>query len=110
MSSDPQPDVFQAIATPIRREMIRSLALNGDQSISRLSSGYTISRQAVTRHIQVLESSGVIFVNKVGREQICQLNAAALRAVQEWVAFYEQFWDDKLDALGDYLQRTVADE
>ncbi len=109
MNSNSQVDIFQAIAAPIRRELIESLARNGDQSLSTLADSYSISRQAVTRHIQVLAQSGVVLVHKIGREQICQLDAAALKEVQQWVSFYEQFWDDKLDTLGGYLKRTTEE-
>ena len=107
MTTSTQADVFQAIAAPIRREIIHTLAMTGEQSISALAKGHPSSRQAVTRHIQVLEKSGVVEVQKVGREQICHLNVAALQAVYEWVSFYQQFWDSKLSALEDYLDNTV---
>ncbi|MEM7133085.1 MAG: helix-turn-helix transcriptional regulator [Chloroflexota bacterium] len=110
MKSQKQSDIFQAIAAPIRREIIRDLALRGDQSIRTISSSYAISRQAVTRHIQVLETSGVVLISKVGREQVCQLNATALKEVQQWVSFYEQFWDDKLDALSEYLTKSSEEK
>lgn len=98
-----QTDVFQAIATPIRRDIIQKLAQQDGQSLSKLATAYPMSRQAVTRHINVLRDTGVITVRKLGREQMCHLNALALKEVYEWVAFYEQFWDDKLDKLGDFL-------
>ena len=97
------PDVFQAIATPIRRDIIQQLAVENDQSLSVLATAYPMSRQAVTRHINVLRDTGVVTVHKRGREQMCHLNVQALKEVHEWVTFYEQFWDDKLDNLGDFL-------
>lgn len=102
----PQSDVFSAISTPVRREIIQRLAHQNDQSISDLAAVYPMSRQAVTRHIKVLDDTGVISVQKVGREQICHFNAQALKEVYEWVRFYEQFWDDKLDALGAFLESS----
>ena len=100
------PDVFQAIATPIRRDIIQKLALQNDQSLSAIATAYPMSRQAVTRHINVLRDTGVVSVQKKGREQLCHLNVQALKQVYEWVSFYEQFWDDKLSSLGDYLAST----
>ncbi len=102
-----QADVFQAIAAPIRREIMHSLAVTGDQTISDIATSYDISRQAVTRHIQVLQQSGVVDIQKRGREQICSFNAQKLQEVYRWVMFYEQFWDNKLDALDDYLAKKT---
>ena len=98
-----KPDVFQAIATPIRRDIIRQLALENNQSLSKLATAYPMSRQAVTRHITVLRDTGVVTLRKQGREQMCHLNVQALKQVHEWVTFYEQFWDEKLNNLGDFL-------
>lgn len=97
------PDVFSAIATPVRRDIIRRLAAENDQTITTLASFYPMSRQAVTRHIKVLHETGVISMHKDGREQICHFQAQALKDVYDWVKFYEQFWDDKLDRLGEFL-------
>ena len=102
MATSTQADVFQAIAAPIRRDIIRQLAM-GDLSISLIAQNYKISRQCITRHIQVLVQSGVITIQKIGREQICRLNPIALREVYDWLKFYELLWDQKLDALDDYL-------
>ena len=106
MRLTPQSDVFSAISTPVRREIIERLANQNDQSISDLAAIYPMSRQAVTRHIKVLDETGVISVRKVGREQICHFNPQALKEVYEWVRFYEKFWDDKLDALGAFLESS----
>lgn len=99
-------DVFQAISAPVRREIIHALATTGDQSISEIAIHHAMSRQAVTRHIQVLEQSGIVKIRKSGREQICSFNAQALKEIYRWVTFYEQFWDAKLDALEDYLRQN----
>ena len=106
MARKEQAGIFQAIAAPIRREIIHSLALSGDQSITELAGSYQISRQAITRHIQVLEQTGAVTIHRVGREQICQVQLSALREIYEWVIFYEHFWDQKLDALGTYLSQN----
>ena len=103
MRLSPDPDVFSAISTPVRRDIIQKLSEENDQSITVLAASYPMSRQAVTRHIKVLDDTGVISVRKVGREQICHFNAQALKEVYEWVRFYEKFWDDKLDRLGEFL-------
>ncbi|KAA3642931.1 MAG: transcriptional regulator [Chloroflexi bacterium] len=103
MNTTKQADVFQAIASPLRRDILHKLALSGDQSITTISEDFAVSRQAVTRHLSVLADAGVVQIHKQGREQICALHADALVQVAEWVSFYRQFWDRKLDAIGDVL-------
>ena len=103
MNAAKQADVFQAIASPLRRDILQKLALSGDQSITSISEDFAVSRQAITRHLGVLADSGVVHIHKQGREQICVLNADALVQVAEWVTFYRQFWNRKLDAIGDVL-------
>ena len=103
MNALEQADVFQAIASPLRRDILHKLALSGEQSITTISEDFSVSRQAVTRHLGVLADAGVVHIHKQGREQICKLHAEALVPVVEWVSFYRQFWDRKLDVLGDVL-------
>ena len=98
-------DIFQAIAAPIRRKIVHQLATSGDLPITAIANDFPISRQAVRKHIQMLEGSGLLTVKKMGREQLCRLNLVALKEVYEWVAFYQRFWDDKLDDLDDYLAK-----
>lgn len=104
------PDVFQAIAAPIRRDIMHTLAMKGDQSITDLATDYAISRQAVTRHIRVLQHNGIVSMQKQGREQICTFHAEALQEVYQWIRFYEQFWETKLDSLGEYLSKKEENE
>ncbi len=99
MADEPQKyDVFQAIADPTRRKLLELLA-GEELPISTISSHFTMSRTAVTKHLHVLESAGLVTSQKVGREKRYCLEAEPLQKLQTWLTFYEQFWDNKLSML-----------
>src|SRR6185312_4749461 len=104
MAEEPQKyDVFQAIADPTRRKLLELLA--GEKlSISTISSHFTMSRTAVTKHLHVLESAGLVFSQKVGREKLYRLETKSLQKLQIWLDFFEQFWDDKLSSLKNMIE------
>ncbi|MCX7572374.1 metalloregulator ArsR/SmtB family transcription factor [Tumebacillus sp. DT12] len=97
-------DVFDAIADPTRRQLLRLLADHEELSVTGLTSHFAISRPAVSKHLAILEEAGLVAEEKVGRERRYRLNAEPLREVEDWLAFYEQFWARKLRALDDYLK------
>jgi DNA-binding transcriptional ArsR family regulator len=95
-------DVFAAIADPTRRAILRQLGA-GEQSVTRLAGQFDVTLSAISQHIRILREVGLVTGRKAGRERVYRLNAAPLRSVAEWVAFYEPFWTDRLDALETYL-------
>lgn len=96
--------LFKAIADPTRREIFHALVIaTSALSISQISNQFDITRQGVTKHIKTLEEAGLINIDIQGRERFCNANAKPLKEVNKWIKFYEQFWDDKLQSLGDYL-------
>ena len=97
-------NVFKALADPTRRQIIELLAghQNG-KSITELSDDFKVSRQAVTKHLVKLKESGLIDIKKSGREQICKAELKKLRPALVWIDKYYNFWNENLDALGDYL-------
>ena len=99
MAGEPQKyDVFQAIADPTRRKLLELLA-GKKLSITTISSHFTMSRTAVTKHLHILESAGLVTSQKVGREKLFCLEAQPLQTLQSWLQFFDQFWDDKLFVL-----------
>ena len=98
-----QPDIFRAIADPTRRRIIHLLVLSGALSLGSIAERFAMSRQAVTKHLKLLSEANVLTIDKVGRQQMCEVNAQALKEVYDWVAFYKEFWDEKLDALDAFL-------
>jgi len=96
--------LFKAIADPTRRDIFHALVIaTSALSITQISNQFEITRQGVTKHIKTLEDAGLVHINSLGRERFCNANAKPLKEVNKWIKFYEQFWDDKLKNLSDYL-------
>jgi DNA-binding transcriptional ArsR family regulator len=98
--------IFKAIADPTRREIFHLLVVGSSLTISQLSSSFDISRQGVTKHIKVLEEANMVGLKSQGREKIIFAKPEALKELKDWLAFYDKFWDDKMGALGRYLDET----
>jgi DNA-binding transcriptional ArsR family regulator len=99
--------VFHALADPTRRVMVERLS-RGPASVSALAKPLTISLPAVLQHLHVLEASGVVRSEKIGRVRTCRIEPAALRTVERWVARRRASWEHRLDRLGDYLAEQEA--
>lgn len=98
-------DVFQAIADPTRRRLMM-LLINGELPVNAISGHFPISRTAVSKHLRVLSDAGLVTERKVGRETRYRLEMEPLQELKQWLAFYDQYWDNKLNA----LQRLVESE
>ncbi|MBA2276707.1 MAG: helix-turn-helix transcriptional regulator [Chloroflexia bacterium] len=94
--------VFQALADPSRRVMVERLS-RGPASVSELARPLAMSLPAVLQHLHVLEASGIVTSEKVGRVRTCRIEPAALRTVEQWVSERRSSWEHRLDRLGDYL-------
>ena len=97
--------VFQALADPGRRLMVERLG-RGPASVSELGRPLDMSLAAVLQHVQVLEASGLIRSQKVGRTRTCTINSAVLRSAEDWIADRRTMVERRLDRLGDYLATT----
>jgi DNA-binding transcriptional ArsR family regulator len=100
--------VFHALSDPTRRAMLRQLA-NGEQSIGKLSTPFKMSFEGASKHVRALEAAGLVQRTVVGRTHVCRLRPAPLAAADEWLRFYEHFWDQRLDALDALLKAEDAD-
>jgi DNA-binding transcriptional ArsR family regulator len=98
-------DVFSAIADPTRRRLLDRLG-QGEQTVLSLASPFAMTLSAVSQHLSLLRGIGLVHVRKAGRERYYSLNARPLRKVSDWVSRYERFWRQKLDALGQHLDRN----
>ncbi|AIF47531.1 ArsR/SmtB family transcription factor [Dyella japonica] len=99
--------VFQALTDATRRAMLRSLA-GGDRNIGELAAPFDMSLAAASKHVKVLERAGLVRRLVQGRTHICRLEPAPLAAADEWLRFYEQFWNRRLDALDALLKAEDA--
>jgi DNA-binding transcriptional ArsR family regulator len=96
-------DVFQAIADPTRREIIR-LVSKQPLNLNAVAENFEVSRPAISKHIKILTECGLVKIQQQGRERFCVAQLGKLSEVNDWVEQYKQFWDQKMDALEAYLQ------
>lgn len=101
--------IFHALADPTRRAVVERL---GGQplAVGELAKPFALSLPAILQHLQILEASGLVRTEKVGRSRICRLEPAALEAVESWVAGRRSHWQRQFDRLGEYLQATSDEE
>ena len=103
LNKSPQLDlVFQALADPTRRVMVERLT-RGPASVSALAEPLAMSLPAVMQHLRVLEASGLVRSEKVGRVRTCQIEPVALRSAEGWISERRTTWERRLDRLGQYL-------
>ncbi len=94
--------VFQALADPTRRAIVERL-VRGPASVSELAKPLPMTLAAVLQHLQLLEASGLIRSEKVGRVRTCQIEADTLRSAEDWINGQRTAWEVRLDRLGEYL-------
>jgi DNA-binding transcriptional ArsR family regulator len=94
--------LFQALADPSRRSMVDRLT-RGPASVSELARPLHMSLPAVVQHLHVLEASGLVRTEKLGRVRTCAIQPTALRAAEGWIAERRTAWERSLDRLGEYL-------
>ena len=99
---------FQALADPTRRAMIERLG-QGPASVSELAAPFAMSLPAVVQHLQILEASGLVRSEKLGRVRTCRMEPAAMSLAEQWINQRRTDWERKLDRLGDYLKTNPED-
>src|SRR5947209_4002668 len=95
--------VFRAIADPTRREIL-GLLRTGPRTVGEIAANFRTSRPAISKHLRVLRSVGLVSARQDGTASICELNARPLRAVGEWLLDYEAFWGGSLRSLKRYVE------
>lgn len=95
--------VFHALADPTRRAMLRALS-DGERNIGELAAPHAMSFAAASKHVQVLENAGLLKRRAEGRARVCALQARPLAEAERWIAFYQRFWMQQLDALDAVLK------
>jgi DNA-binding transcriptional ArsR family regulator len=97
-------DVYDAVADPTRRRLLDFLAEAGEWPLHALVERFPMGRTAVSKHLAILRQAGLVEARRVGRETRYRLNAAPLREIQGWVAFYERIWTHQVGRLKDLLE------
>ena len=104
MAIEARRDVFQAIADPTRRQIIKLVADN-PMNLNAISENFDVSRPAISQHIKILEECGIIEIEKIGRERYCKIQPANLKEVSDWIEQYKGLWEQKLDSFENYLNK-----
>src|SRR5262245_57564620 len=101
-ASDPLSTTLLALADPTRRAILARLS-RGEAPVNELAAPFDISLQAISRHLKVLESAGLISRGRDAQWRPCRLETARLREVDGWLERYRIFWEGSLDKMGAYL-------
>jgi DNA-binding transcriptional ArsR family regulator len=97
-------DSFQAIADPTRRQII-GLVVKKPQTMNEIAEKFSISRQAVSLQVKILEECGLIAITQQGRERFCEARLEGLNEVSIWIDKYRKYWESHLDSLESYLKQ-----
>ncbi len=99
--------VFHALSDATRRGMVERLS-RGPASVSELAEPFAMSLPAVVQHLAVLEASGLVRSDKVGRVRTCRMDERALSAAEDWINERKRLWAGRLDRLGEFLSKQDA--
>jgi DNA-binding transcriptional ArsR family regulator len=102
-------DAFNAVAEPRRRQILDLLA-QGERPVNDLVDRLGLEQPQVSKHLRVLRAVGAVEVRGEGRRRVYRLNAAALRPIAQWLAGYEQLWDERLGRLDMVLDELKKEE
>ena len=94
--------VFHALGDPTRRAILERLS-DGPISVSKLAQPLDITLAAVVQHLQVLERSGLVHTQKLGRVRTCRMEPRGLSIAERWIDERRSLWEKRLDRLGDFL-------
>ena len=97
--------IFRAIADPTRREILDLLRKHG-QTVGELSRNFSMSRPAISKHLRLLRSAGLVVSRREGTASRCSLNAKPLRAVGYWLRDYETSWAETMRDLKSYVEKN----
>ena len=109
MSADCLSLVFAALADPTRRTILARLAA-GEQSVTEIAKPFKISLPAITKHLKVLERSGLISRSRDAQWRPCQLKAQPMKEAVDWLETYRSHWEQSFDRLDEYLKELQAKE
>jgi DNA-binding transcriptional ArsR family regulator len=102
--------VFAALASPVRREVLRLLRESGPRPAGELAAQFAMARPSFSEHLRVLREAGLVSETRAGRQRLYRLEGAALYEVQEWLHPFERFWRERLAGLRDVLDSLDGDE
>ncbi len=93
-----QHNAFRALADPHRREILKRLSAK-EMTIGEIAEGFEITRAAIKKHLVILNDGGLVSTTPSGRERINRLRPDGFGQVNQWLGFFDNYWDQKLDLL-----------
>ncbi|MGC4376641.1 metalloregulator ArsR/SmtB family transcription factor [Fictibacillus sp. Mic-4] len=99
----PKHDVFKAIADPTRRKLLKLLA-EQELPVTAIAGHFPMSRTAVSKHLHILADAGLVKERKAGRETRYRTEPEPLRELNDWLAYFERFWENKMAMLKAYVE------
>jgi DNA-binding transcriptional ArsR family regulator len=99
---------FAALADPTRRAILDRLARDAELAVTQIAEPFAVSLPAVMKHLDVLARAGLIEREKTGRTVRCRLRAEPMETAMHWLARYERFWSEKLDALAKFVEEDAC--
>lgn len=102
--------MFAALASPVRREVLRSLRDEGPQVVTAIAARFDMARPSLSEHLRVLRDAGLVSEQRRGRQRLYRLEAVPLSDVQDWLHPFERFWRERLTAMGDVLDRLDGEQ
>lgn len=109
MDRDALSNTFAALADPTRRAILVRLA-EGEATVMELAAPFSMSMPAISRHLKVLETAGLLQQGRQAQWRPCRLDSARLREVSEWLESFRRHWVERSDPLDDFLKKLKAHE
>ena len=101
--------VFDALADPTRRAIVMRLC-EGDASVGELAKPFDMALPSLLKHVRILEDSGLIETEKIGRVRTCALHTASLESIEAWLAAQREIWERRLDRLELYVEKLKKEQ
>ena len=101
----PRDIVFRALADPTRRRILGLLRAR-QHTVGEIARNFSLSRPAISKHLRLLRSAGLVVSRRQGTASRCSLNAKPLRVVNRWLRDYETFWAETMQNLKSYVEKT----
>jgi DNA-binding transcriptional ArsR family regulator len=109
MPTDQLSRTFAALADPTRRAILARLS-EGEATVGQLAEPFSMSFAAVSKHLRVLESAGLVRRGRDAQYRPAKLDARPLAAASEWIGDYARFWAESFDSLGSYLDKLQQND
>ena len=100
-------DVFQAIADPVRRDIIQLLA-EEPLTVNAVAEKFDVSRPAISKHLKILNECGIVDFKQKGRERLCQIQPNELIPAFLWIEQYQKLWEQRIDSFENYVNELQS--